>query len=735
MIPKSSIAVVTVLAAAVLLFSCSTTRSLEDGQFRLARNKVEIKGKGDKNLNPKEIERYIQQKANTSLIFGWNPFLGLYNLSGRDTTKLSSKILKKIGVAPVVYEPSMVEASKSNISRHLDYLGYYHSKVDSDVSVDGKKVEVKYTVTPGKRYKIGKISYSVPGGEFETDFMADTLNVSVKPGDYLAEATLETETERSASWMRRNGWFGFTRNYYSFEADTLLRRDTADLFMFIREYTRNQTPESARPFRKFSFGDVTFSWDKDLKFSDRVLKDMNTIRPGALYNEKAVNDTYSRLSSLKLFNGVNISLNPRDTADIVDCDINLSRSRIQGFKLNLEASTNSTGLIGVSPQLNYFHKNIFHGGQWLNLGFLGNFQFKHNDRSIRSNEFGVSGGISFPEFLGLPNTLFSGPNVPRTEINASFTYQNRPEYTRTQISTSYGYTGTLSRGRFLYQFYPVQAKIIRLQNIDPSFYDVLGTNLFLWNAYLDHFDVGSGAILYYTTSTDVNPKVSYKYLRLQLDASGNVLSLFNGSMKTDEFGERVIWGIPYSQYIRTELTLGQTFVFGRSDNQALALRLLGGIGHAYGNSTAVPFEKQFYSGGANSMRGWQARTLGPGRSKAYDWVVIPSQSGDVKLEANAEYRFPLFWKLQGALFLDVGNIWYHDDYDDGGSILHQENFLKSLAADWGGGVRVDLNFLILRLDMGIKLYDPTLDTGGWLGPSDWKRNDSYALHFGVGYPF
>lgn len=733
MVPKSSIAVLSILAAAALICSCSTTRSLEDGQFRLAKNKVEIKGKGD--LNPKEVEKYIQQKANTYVVFGWNPFLELYNLSGRDTSKFSSKILRKIGVAPVVYEPSMVEASKTNIGRHLEYLGYYNSGIDSEVKVDGKRVIVKYTVTPGKRYKIGNITYSVPEGEFEKDFMADTLNISVKPGDYLSESSLESETERSAAWMRRNGWFGFTKNYYSFEADTLVRKDTADLVMFIKEYTRNQTPESARAFKKYSFGDVTFSWDKDLKFNQRVLQDMNAITPGAMYDEKSVSDTYSRLSSMKLFSGVNIALNPRDTADVVDCDISLSRSRMQGFKVNLEGSTNSTGLIGVSPQISYFHKNIFHGGQWLNLGFLGNFQFKSNDRSIRSNEFGFSSGLSFPEFLGLPNRLFRGPSIPRTEINASFTYQDRPEYTRTQISTSFGYTGTLSRGRFLYQFYPFQAKIIRLQNIDPSFYDVLGNNLFLWNAYIDHFDVGSGATLYYTTSADVNPKVTYKYIRFQLDASGNVLSLFNGSMKTDDFGERVIWGIPYSQYVRTELTLGQTFVFGRSDNQALALRLLGGIGHAYGNSTSVPFEKQFYSGGANSMRGWQARTLGAGRSRPMEGVVIPSQTGDIKLEANVEYRFPLFWKLQGAMFVDVGNVWYHDDFDDGGSILIQDNFIESVAADWGGGVRVDLNFLILRLDLGVKLYDPTLDTGGWRGPSDWKRKDSYALHFGVGYPF
>ena len=171
---------------------------------------------------------------------------------------------------------------------------------------------------------------------------------------------------------------------------------------------------------------------------------------------------------MRMFSGVNVSLNPRDSG-IVDCDINLTRSRMQGFKVNMEGSTNSTGLIGISPQLNYYHKNIFHGAQWLNLGFLGNFQFKYDDRSVKSNEFGVSAGLSFPEFLGLPNSIFKGPSVPRTEINASYNYQNRPEYTRNMISTSYGYSGSLRNGKSFYQFYPIQAKIVRLTNLDTNF--------------------------------------------------------------------------------------------------------------------------------------------------------------------------------------------------------------------------------------------------------------------------
>ena len=734
MMSKTTSTILHVVIAIALVTSCSTTRVLEDGQYRLARNKVEITN--DKKFNPKEVEKYIQQKSNTYLFLGWNPFLNVYNWSGKDTVKLSSRFLRKIGVAPVVYQPSQVDASIDNMKRHLEYLGYYNSDVKSDVEVDGRKVNVTYTVTLGNRYKIDKITFSVPEGEFSEDFFADTLNLSVKPGDYLSEYALEQETERSAAWMRRNGWFGFTKNYYAFEADTLERRDTADLLMMIREYTRNQSPENARPFKKYKFGNVDLIWDKDLVFNRRVLRNMNTIRPGEPYDEEEVFTTYSRLSALKLFNGVNVEMNPRDSTDIVDCEITLTRSRMQGFKVNLESSINSSGLVGHSPQISYFHKNIFHGGQWLNLGFMGNFQFVYNDHSIRSNEFGVSSSISFPEFLGMPNTLFLGRSIPRTDISASYTYQDRPEYTRNMISTSFGYSGSMVDGKFYYQFYPLQAKVVRLTHLDPDFYNTLAGNPFLRDAYQNHFDMGAGAMIYYTTCADLIPKESYQYFRLQLDASGNIIGLFDNAMKTDQYGNRLIWGIPYSQYVRTELTLGKTIVFGKNNSQALAMRLMGGVGKAYGNSVTMPFEKQFYSGGANSMRAWQARALGPGRSRADSTFVIPSQTGEIKLEANLEYRFPLFWKLCGALFTDVGNVWNMNAVEgDTDSQFNIRNLGESIAANWGLGLRVDLNFLILRIDMGMKLYDPSVGSKGWYGLSDLFSKGSYAFHFGVGYPF
>ena len=735
MVLKKSILV---LLAALFAASCSTTRVLSDGEYRLARNKVEITNGDD--FNPKEVEKYIKQKSNTYLIFGWNPFLSIYNWSGRNEDNKMDRFLRKIGVPPVVYQPSQAEASLDNIKRHLEYLGYYGSKVDYETRTKGKKIEVNYLVTLGKRYRIGETTYSVPDGQFAEDFYADTANITVKKGDWLSEDALEKETVRSAAYFRQHGYFGFTKNYFSFEADTLHSKDTADLQEFVREYTRNQTAENAAPHRKYTFGDVTIEWDKNLKFNEKVLRDMCTIKPGSIYNEQDVNTTYARLSNLKVFSGVRVTMNPTDSG-VVNCNVSLTKSKMQGFKVNLESSTNSTGLIGISPQLNYYHKSIFNGGEWLNLGFLGNFQFKYNDRNIRSTEFGVNTSISFPQFLGLPNSIFQGPNVPRTEISSSYNYQNRPEYTRNMISTTFGYTGSLMDGRFFYQINPLQAKIVRLTHLDETFYNNLAGNPFLRDAYQNHFDVGTGVMFYYTTCSDLIPRRSYSYLRYQFDASGNVLSMFSSAFKTDEYGSRLIWGTPYSQYIRNELTLGRTIVFGRNDNQAIAMRLLGGVGYAYGNSSAMPFEKQFYSGGANSMRGWQARALGPGYAQRDSAFVIPSQTGDIKLEANIEYRFPMFWKVCGAVFLDVGNVWTQKEAEGDEEVRTRFDFKslpESIAANWGYGFRLDLNFLIIRLDFGVKLYDPSQPADNrWypFGLSEDNLDEAVTLHFGVGYPF
>ena len=250
-------------------------------------------------------------------------------------------------------------------------------------------------------------------------------------------------------------------------------------------------------------------------------------------------------------------------------------------------------------------------------------------------------------------------------------------------------------------------------------------------AYQDHLDAGIGAVLYYNSSSDIIPQSSYRFHKLSIDLSGNVLSLFRSAMKTNGDGFACIGGSPFAQYVRGEYSWGITRSLDPDDIQKVATRFLVGGGYAYGNSSALPFEKQFYAGGASSMRGWQARALGPGDSPMDDTFIIPSQTGDIKLEFNIEYRFKLFWKLEGALFGDLGNVWNVQ-----ADAFKLRDLYEDVAADWGAGLRVNLSFILLRVDWGIKLIDPALPAGKRIvGAADWLHRGGNALHFGIGYPF
>ena len=717
------------LSAMMLMvtISCSTTRVLQDDQYRLAKNRIEVVN--DDEFNPNALNPYLKQKPK-----GWSPFLYVYNWTN-GKGKAWDKLVTKIGVAPIVYDPELVDNSIENIDNHLEYLGYYGSHTESEIKVKKKRVEVIYKVTLGKQFPIRDLEITLPKrGEFAEAFMSDTASMMVKPGDFLSESMLEAETERAAAAMRNMGFYSFNKNNFFFEADTLSYPGKALLKMQINEFTRNETSRGAEPIRRFFINDVSISYPKSMKIREKILTELNLITPGDVYGEDIIKNTYSRYSALKTFSSVNIGTTQVDT-NLVNCEISLSQSRNQGFKVNLEASTNSSGLLGVSPQLSYYHKNLFKGGEWLNLSFMGNFQFKLRD-DVRSNEFGISGGLSIPKFFPLPYRYFKG-SIPRTDVNLSYNYQSRPEYTRNIISTSYGYSGNV-RNRFFYQAYPLQMNVVKLFDLDEDFYKTLANDPFLKNAYQNHFDLGSGATLYYTTNASANPQDTYFYTRFQFDIAGNMLSAFKPVMKKDANGSGMIWNTPFSQFVRGELTLGRTWVFGRNNGQAIATRILAGAGYAYGNSSALPFEKHFYGGGANSLRGWQARTVGPGCSPRDTSFVIPNQTGDMKLEANIEYRFNMFWKVAGAVFVDAGNVWMLNYKDDSGnaddSMFRWNSLGESIAANWGVGVRLNLGFLLLRVDMGMKVHDPSREQK-WVSPGKWLRRDNYALHFGVGYPF
>ena len=720
------------ICTACAFTACSTTRALRSDEFLLRKNTVVV---SDRSFNSSGLSSYLAQKPNSYLL-GMNPLLSVYNWAGNSESGFAG-FLRRLGTAPVVYEASKVEESLASMENHLRYIGYYGSHVDSEISVKGKKVYVTYYVTPGRRYEISSVDYVLPQyGSFQEDFRADEPNSLAKAGTVLSEKTLEAEAERSSRYLRNQGYYGMSKSFFAFEADTLASDGKARLKYSVLDYALGDDPETAREHRKFTIGNVSFSYPTDLKIRPKVLEGLNLLRPGQPYSEEAINTTYTRLTNVAMFNGVNVNVTPV-ADDKVDCDISLRAGGLQGFKTNLEASVNSTGLIGISPQLTYYHKNIFHGGEVLNLGLKGNFQFKPND-NVSSTELSVSSSIRFPRFIGFPMSRFKGPYVPRTDISLAFNYQDRPEFRRSVISSAFTYNGRLSE-RLFYQFSPARANIARVFDVDEAFLNQFIDNLFMLQMFSDNFDLGWSAMLYYTTDASTIPTRTYHYWRLSADVAGNILSMFNSVLPQNAAGEFMVWNIPYAQYVRGELQLGQTFRFGRNDKQALALRFLAGGVYTYGNST-MPLDKTFYCGGSTSMRGWQARTLGPGNDTSLaEFFIIPTQIGLMKFEANAEYRFPLFWKFEGATFLDAGNVWDYattEEEKDDPDVFSFKTLPESFGMNWGVGLRLNLDLILLRVDAGFRLHDPGRAEGErWVGPDGWFKKNGFAIHFGVGYPF
>lgn len=712
--------IVTLALLAGFLVSCSTTRVLPEGKYRLAANKVAFDG--DPNgLSSSDVTSYIKQQTSNAWLSLW-----MYNLSDPSKDDWLNNSIRKVGTPPVVFNGNLLGSSCENIARHLDYLGYYNSTVSAKVDTVKRNVKVTYTVVPGRRSRIDSLVFKVPEGEFFQDFSEDMKNVSVKPGDWLSEKALEKESERGAAFFRNRGYYDLTKFNYFFEADTLGPRNV--LTYEIREYSRKEAETNASPLVKYHIGKVDISHSKSVPFRESVLRSTNIIKPGDLYSEELARVNYNRFSALRLFNNVAIEMTPSDSAK-VDCHITLGQSKLKGIKVNLEASTNANMLFGISPAVSFYNKNIFNGGEWLSLGFSGNFQRQFGDANVQANEFGVNGSLSIPRFLGLPTRLIKGASIPRTVIQGSFNFQDRPEFRRYIINASYGYTGNADK--FYYQLYPFRTTVVKADKISEDFLWTLLSNYAILSSFLDHIDAGVGGQFYWTSDTSVIPAGRYSFARFYFDASGNVISLFNPLLKENEYGRKQLFGLDYDQYVRAEVNLGHCFCL--SPSTKLAMNLVAGVGYAYGVSNYLPYEKAFYVGGANSMRGWQVRSLGPGADPLIDIFTIPSQTGDTKVEFDLELRQKLFWKVEAALFAEAGNVW------DLTGITPYENMLKwaeTIALDWGIGVRLNLNFILLRIDWGIKMYEPCRDAGArWVQPSEWFNSNGSSLHFGVGYPF
>lgn len=754
-----------------LFASCSAARYVPEGNYLLSKNEIRITEK-KAAVTKRAIAPYVRQQENNRSLFGAKLHLSMYNASPRCDSCWLGLLMRKLGEPPVVFDPELKDLSVTNIQQYLLSQGYYHAVVKDSVRYGKRKASVTYIVQPGETFALQTIDYRLPDSLLAAHILSDTANSLLKPGAVLSAQLLEQERARIELFLRNRGFYMFNRSMISYEADTLVGNLKANLTIFLHKNEAPEAIDSLRYNRQYRIRDVRIytGYDAAAAYAQpdymagyaahpvgrssplgavnilyrhrpsvrpSVLLDANTIEPGSYYSETAITQTYAHFSNLRLFRTISIQYDTVQSAEhgaLLDCSIRLSPNVAQGFTINFETFLSSSfGLFGISPAVSYYHRNLFRGAEWLNISFSDQYQFdllRLNNADKRSNELTASVSISMPKFFLPYGRRYFGNYSPRTEFTASYGFQLRPEYTRNALSFLVGYSWRTTP-QWSYSVNVLNLNIVKLYNMSEPFYYSTLRDPYLRNRYEDHFVMGANASLMYSTRQPGSRANSIQF-RWNAGIAGHLLSAFNGMLSTKN-NSYLVWGTPYSQYAKTDVNL--SYYHALDERQTLACRFFVGVGRAYGNSISLPYEEVYYSGGAYSLRGWQSRSAGPGAAAMDSTFSIPNQVGDFKLEANIEYRFNLIGQLDGALFLDAGNIWslrYRDS--DRLAVLEASTFLKQIALNTGFGLRLNFDFFVVRIDAGARLYEPR-QYSGWVAPKNIFSVSNMALHFGIGYPF
>jgi outer membrane protein assembly factor BamA len=503
----------------------------------------------------------------------------------------------------------------------------------------------------------------------------------------------------------------------------------------------SRQPRFTQGFDTIKTNGMKFIYRNSQNINKNLFKRINLILENDIYNEQNVNQTYSNFANLNLFRTQRIEFeeiknaNSENEFSYLNCFIYLSPHTIQSYDLGLEVSTNSSELLGISPTLGYIHRNFLKGAERFELNLSGMYQFKIGNKSgyKKSIELGVNTSLYVPKFLMPFQIKYFQKNIPHTIFSANYLHQQRNIYIRTIAGLSFGYEWNSSDyARFT--FNPIELKVVRLKDMDQDFYNKIKKDPYVRSLYENYFSLALSSTFTHTNQFETYARITH-YFRVNFDIAGNLMSLFNPFLQKDADNKRLIFDTRYSQYARIDLTFTQNRIIDK--NNKLVYRLFAGIGQAYGNSISLPFEKMFYAGGANSMRGWQVRSIGPGSAPRDTIFSIPNQVADFRLEFNAELRFKVFWILEGAVFFDAGNIWTLNKDDSRERARFEfDTFFKTIATNTGIGARFNINNIFtVRIDWGFRIHDPALPDHRFVKVKDWLSGDNNSIHFAINYPF
>ncbi len=753
----------------VLLFSsCSSTKYLKEDEILYVGGDVKIVNDSLSKANKKEmretLDELLRPIPNASL-FGFRYKLFFYNMGG-DPDK-SSKIRRwmrnKLGEPPVLFQQSDMLNNQSILTNRIENAGFFNADVTfEEKEVGDKKVEVIYTVKPGDQYRIKNVTFlndSTPLQQLIYD--AGTKWTRLRKGKPYNLNNIKEERERFDAYVKNKGYYFFSPNNLIVQVDSTVGKHQVDLFVKVKD----DTPALAK--KAFTIGNIYVYSDYSLLDSNSssknaeaiAYKDLEIIDPkhkfkplifdrtiylkkGALYSRNEHNLSLNRLVNLGVFKYVKNTFEIKDSlSNVLDVYYYLTPDKPKSIRMELLGKTNSASYNGVELNLNWSHKNIFKGAELLSISAYGgaDFQLSSSSNGYDVYKAGLEGTLTFPRLITPWNFHSSSGFVPRTKAVLGGEYLYRTQlYSLQSFKASWGYIWKENALKE-HQLEVVDINYVIPQNVTELYQETAQGNPSLERILDKQLIFGPTYYFTYSNTTQQRKKNTF-YYRGGLDLSGNIVGLL---MKADsEKGEeKSILGVPFSQYIRTEHDIRHYRKLGKSAQ--FVSRIHAGIGYSYGNSRNLPYSKQFFVGGSNSIRAFRARTIGPGSfdPTTIDSKFIPDQTGDILIEFNLEYRKKIYSILHGALFIDGGNVWNLNAVSDRPGGAFSKNFYKEIALGAGAGLRFDITFIVLRFDFGFPLRVPyKAENERWVikdidfGSKQWRK-DNLMFNLAIGYPF
>ncbi len=760
------------LLLTVILQACNLPKlARKEGAF-LYENDIKVSGTRDAILLGSDLTDYIKQKPNKKLIGLTRVGLRSYKLGSRfPQSKIGRFFQINIGEAPVVLDSSLIEASVTGMKNYLKTQGYYYPEITYKTSGRIHKKKVSYLVKPNTPYKIRTVSLHIADKVLDSIARQNMDDSHVK---YTFKVSLEQflkEKTRLAELYRNQGYYDFNKDLVNFDIDTNIGNFQADVGINIAN------PIDFHRFKPYTIKSVgvrvepnvidTLTWSKDsLSFGDfyyflntyklnpAVLQNSILVKPGTIFKENLANASFGKLNELRIFRAVNLNAIPSnsgtDSASI-DYFIRLQPTNKYDFIIEPQAITsdqsnlvsNSTGRnYGIASQITLANNNIFGNAEILQLTYRLSVEAQRGEGIpkrplFNSFESNLSASLIFPKLLLLDRLDKKNSNsTNRSILTASTIWERNIDWIRNVYGLSFIYQ--ISRKQFSYYFVPTEISYIKTAFNSDELAEQSKNDPYLQSVFSNNFVTSFRGGFIFNNQNDPKRK-NFTFIKWDvLELAGSLLDLGNKALNVspNDSGFRTFFGVRYFQYAKTFADLRYNHFL--DVNNRVAGRLAIGVAVPFGNSPDfIPFDKRFFTGGANSIRAFLPRSIGPG---TYTDEGGLDRSGDVKLEVSLEYRFNIYDHfIEGAVFTDAGNIWRIIDDGREGAVFTFDNFYKQLAVGGGVGMRLNLDFLILRLDAAIPIFDPrrpekeryVFDEYGNLGEL-WNQT---IFNIGVGYPF